>query len=137
MNENGSPLMRKYLALFAAWYLGVLVAGAAIIRLLSISSGSVVNTVALFAGAMFASQSFARSHRRTFERAEYKTLLLGSVSVDATLQLALSISLATKVSSAAQSFAVLSSIAFVVLVHAAILAFVYSDRMVRSYVPKT
>jgi hypothetical protein len=79
--------MKKFIALFAVSYIGVVVGmGCAVYYLFPQSRPTSINTVAILLSVTLVGFLFARQRKRVFTSVEYRTMVISCIVIDSTLQ---------------------------------------------------
>jgi hypothetical protein len=137
MNQLEKLSVKKYIGIFASLYIFLEIAATIVSQVIKSNQNDWLDFVFLAASAYVTSNSFVRQNGRGFNSDEYKELLVGSILVVAVFFLLLI--QFTRISDKLFNYplvTILITILIFIGLHAAILAFMYSSKIVNHLVKK-
>ena len=132
MNAETSVPVAKYLGIFTISYIGLMTILGLAVSLLGIKSSSGMNSALLIGACMGTSALFVNKYKRLFTKIEYRRMVAGSIAINIVIQIVLSL-----LSLGMQAIGTIFLVAFLLgIVHGLVIAFFYSKRMTKSFLPK-
>lgn len=128
---NNHVSLTPYLLRFAAGYVVLSIVANIVVATFGLKSGVGLSAAILAIAALYPANKFAADQLRIFTRKEFWHMLLGSVAIDLLLETLLAFVVVPK---AAVSGMFVGVLAFVGLLHALLIGFMFSDNMMKRFV---
>ena len=126
--------VKKFIALFAVTYIGLIFgAGFAVYYLAPQSHPTSINTIAILLSVTLVGFLFARQRKRVLTFAEYWTIVISCIVIDAALQFLVCLPL--MFSDTPPAHPLFPMFFFILGGHALLFALGFSSRVIRRYVP--
>jgi len=128
---NVQTPLTPYLLRFAAGYVVLSIVVSVAASVFGLKPGVGISAAILVIAALYPANKFAGDQLRIFTRGEFWRMLLGSLAIDLLLETLIAWLVVPK---AATSGTFVGVLAFVGLLHALLIGFVYSDNMMKRFV---